>query len=181
VQKRVGTRRARIAVLVPAFALLGVLAHVAGATSPPDHQITLCHATDSYTNPYVVITVDVASVRFAGHEGHDGPIFFPAIAKHTKWGDIIPPASNDGTRAVTPKNWSVEGQSIWADGCSATGPVTTTSVGATTTTSGGQDTTTTNEPTTTTGPGEVTTTTDDQGPGDTTTTEPITTTTIGDS
>jgi hypothetical protein len=100
VQKRVGTRRARIAVLVPALVLLGVLAHVAGATSPPDHQITLCHATDSYTNPYVVITVDVASVRFAGHEGHDGPIFFPAIAKHTKWGDIIPPASNDGTRAV---------------------------------------------------------------------------------
>jgi hypothetical protein len=165
VQKRVGTRRARIAVLVPALVLLGVLAHVAGATSPPDHQITLCHATDSYTNPYVVITVDVASVRFAGHEGHDGPIFFPAIAKHTKWGDIIPPASNDGTRAVTPKNWSAEGQSIWADGCAATAPVSTT----------------TNEPTTTTGPGEVTTTTDAPGPGDTTTTEPATTTTLSDS
>jgi hypothetical protein len=153
------------AVALAAAASLGVFAHVAGATSPPDHKITICHATDSYTNPYVVITVDVASVRFSGHQGHDGPIFFPAIPKHTKWGDIIPPTSNDGTRAVTPKNWSVEGQSIWADGCSASGPVTTT----------------TNEPTTTTGPGAVTTTTDDQGPGDTTTTEPITTTTIGDS
>ena len=60
-----------------------MFAHVAGATKPPDHKITICHRTDSYTNPYVVITVDVASVHFAGHQTHDGPIFFPEIPKHT--------------------------------------------------------------------------------------------------
>ena len=147
--KRVGTRRARIIVVVLALGIFGIFAHVAGATDSPDHQITICHATSSYTNPYVVITVDVASTQLAGHEGHDGPVFFTAIAKHTDWGDIIPPTSNGGTIAVTPKNWSAQGQSIWANGCGATGPVTTTAVGATTTT-GGEATTTTTELVTTT-------------------------------
>jgi hypothetical protein len=190
VHKRVGTRRARITIVVLALGIFGIFAHVAGATSSPDHEITICHATGSYSNPYVVITVDVASTQLAGHVGHDGPVFFTAIAKHTDWGDIIPPTSNGGTIAVTPKNWSAQGQSIWANGCGATGPVTTTAVGVTTTT-GGPATTTTNEATTTTtaepettttGPGEPTTTTSvpDAG-GSTTTTELATTTTVGDS
>jgi hypothetical protein len=71
--------------------LAGVLALVlagfgvtgAGATKPnPEHKVTLCHRTGSYSNPYVEITPDVASVLHEGHDGHNGPIFFPAIPKH---------------------------------------------------------------------------------------------------
>ena len=163
---RRGSRRALIVLAVPllAFVAFAVFATTASATKPPDHKITICHATDSYTNPYVVITVDVASVQFAGHQGHDGPIFFPDIPKHEKWGDIIPPTSNDGTRPVTPKNWTPLGQSIWANGCRVPSAVTTTVPRETTTTPGGA---------TTTAPGETTTI-----PGGATTTAPGETTTI---
>jgi LPXTG-motif cell wall-anchored protein len=123
------------AVPLLAFVAFGIFATTAGATKPPDHKITICHATDSYTNPYVVITVDVASAQFAGHQGHDGPIFYPDIPKHEKWGDIIPPTSDDGTRAVTPKNWTPEGQSIWANGCQLPSEVTTTAPPLSTTSS----------------------------------------------
>ena len=190
VSDRLGARRTGIVgvIALMAAASLGVFAHVAGATKPPDHKITICHATDSYTNPYVVITVDVASVHFAGHEGHDGPIFFPEIPKHTKWGDIIPPTSNDGTRAVTPKNWTAEGQAILENGCQAPGVATTTTSSSTTTTipSGtsttqGPTSTTTVAPTTTTTVGATTTTTapgtTTTNPQETTTSAPSTTTT----
>jgi hypothetical protein len=58
--------------------------------SNPQHKVTLCHATASYSNPYTVIEVDVASVQFEGHDGHNGPIFFPEIPKDEQWGDVIP-------------------------------------------------------------------------------------------
>ena len=167
---RRGSRRALIVLAVPqlAFVAFAVFATTASATKPPDHKITICHATDSYTNPYVVITVDVASVQFAGHQGHDGPIFFPDIPKHEKWGDIIPPTSNDGTRPVTPKNWTPLGQSIWANGCRVPSAVTTTVPRETTTTPGGATTTAPGE--TTTIPGGATTT----APGGSTTMPPTT-------
>jgi len=45
------------------------------ATKPgsgPDegHKITICHVTNSATNPYVVITIDVAAWHSDGEEGH---------------------------------------------------------------------------------------------------------------
>src|SRR5215468_2094575 len=74
------------------FVLFGIAPTAANATKPnPEHKVTLCHATDSHSNPYVRITVDVAAVLHNGHDGHNGPVFYPAIPKHTKWGDIIPP------------------------------------------------------------------------------------------
>ena len=59
------------AIICGALLLLGVLLPIrADATQPnPEHKIVLCHATDSYTNPYVRIEVDIASVQFEGHDG----------------------------------------------------------------------------------------------------------------
>jgi LPXTG-motif cell wall-anchored protein len=119
--------------------LLGMLLVVVGvflpssahATQPnPEHKVTLCHATHSYSNPYVVINVDIASVLFHGHDGHDGPVFYAEIPKHHKWGDIIPPFNYGPGKQYAGKNWS-EGQAIWNADCQST-PSTPTTTGSTT-------------------------------------------------
>jgi len=142
-------------IFVGMFAIvLGLLgASVAGATQPdPEHTITLCHRTDSYSNPYVTESVDVASPLFVGHDGHDGPVFFAAIPKGTQWGDIIPAFDFGPGDQYAGKNVTTEGLAILANDCTAPDAVTTT----TTTTTQPDETTTTT--TTTTPPEESTTT-----------------------
>jgi hypothetical protein len=150
------------------FILFGIAPSAANATQPnPEHKVTLCHATDSYSNPYVEINVDVASVLHNGHDGHNGPIFFPAIPKHTKWGDIIPPFDFGPGEVYGGKNWTSEGIAILNAGCNApTTPTTTSSVPETTTvgpttstTIAGETTTSTSSPPPPPPPGESTTTT----------------------
>lgn len=51
-----------------------ILCSPANATKPnPDHKVTLCHRTGSATNPYVVITTDIASDGYVkgGHNEHE--------------------------------------------------------------------------------------------------------------
>lgn len=61
--------------------LLGATASMASATKgDPDHKVTICHATASRSNPYVIITVDVASI--VGDSGHG--------SSGVNEGDIIP-------------------------------------------------------------------------------------------
>lgn len=150
VEKTSRRRARRTGALAVASIGLGLVALVAAATgaqaTPPgedgDHKVMLCHATDSYTNPYVVIEVDYASVQFEGHDGHDGPVFAPSLPKHTKWGDIIPPIEDDGEEIYPGKNWDA-GAGIWESNCELPFLPTTTTVAPTTTTTAAPTTTTT--------------------------------------
>jgi hypothetical protein len=59
------------------------------------NKVDICHATASNTNPYITNQPD-KSGDVAGHDGHNGPIWFSGIT--VAWGDIIPPfdyQSND--------------------------------------------------------------------------------------
>ena len=78
-------RTALLSALV--LGVVGTSASMASATKPdPDHKVTICHATASATNPYVVITVDIASIVGDSGHGHSG----------VNVGDIIPPFAMDG-------------------------------------------------------------------------------------
>lgn len=62
-------------------------ASAAFATAGNGDNITFCHATSSFTNPYVVITTDPDSIIQKGHGDHTGAVF---NGTDKDWGDIIP-------------------------------------------------------------------------------------------
>jgi hypothetical protein len=134
----------RLSLVLAASAALALsmayLVRPALATQPdPNHKVTICHRTNSVTNPYVIITVDEASVD--GDEGNDkgqgdhllehlGPVWdantaYPPPHNGDQWGDIIPPFYEDG---VTPTgysslNWNAAGQALFRNGCNFPGEV----------------------------------------------------------
>ena len=137
-----------------AIVLAGLGVPIAGATQPnPEHKITLCHRTASRTNPYVTESVDVASELFAGHDGHNGPVFSPDLPEHEEWGDIIPAFDFGPGEQYAGKNLSTAGQAILDNGCVLPDTTTTTSTipeeSTTTSTSPPNGTTTSSEGTTT--------------------------------
>src|SRR5688500_12085362 len=85
--------------------VLGTILGVAGAATPAsaDHngiQVTICHATSSNAQPYVLTTTDESSVDGIGpgHGDHFlehvGPVWDPTLkAQKIVWGDIIPPVA----------------------------------------------------------------------------------------
>src|SRR4051812_11685634 len=94
---------------------------VAGAAPA---SVTLCHATASTTNPYVVITVAPNSIKnrifgVNGHATHLGPIFDPAGGKsQLTWGDIIPAFDwGNPVRHFGGLNITGLGGGILANGC----------------------------------------------------------------
>jgi hypothetical protein len=103
--------------VVAGLAIVGVLGAwmpMAAATKgDPDHKVTICHATASAKNPYVVISVDR-----------------PARGDHYRHrrsgvneGDIIPPFDIAG-HVYAGNNWDAAHQAIFAADC-GTPPSTT--------------------------------------------------------
>lgn len=87
-------------------------------------KVTICHRTNSASNPYTRNTVDQSSVDGQGGNGdhfeeHKGPLASSeAVAQSLKdsktdWGDIIPPVqgAHDGL------NWTAEGQAMFNNDC----------------------------------------------------------------
>ena len=125
------------AIAAIALSMLYVILPVTATQPDPLHMVTICHRTNSVTNPYVIITVDEASVDGdAGNDNgkgdhlleHQGPVFDvnnPPPPPHNgdQWGDIIPPFYSDGvTLTGYPSlNWDAAGQAIFANGCNIPG------------------------------------------------------------
>lgn len=89
--------------------------------NPHNDKVTICHRTDSVTNPYNQITVDADAADGSGqndHSHHTGPVATSqAVAQalknaHIKWGDIIPPHDN-----YAGLNWTTGGQGVYNNGC----------------------------------------------------------------
>ena len=113
-----------VAVASPASAAAG-LGNPNNPNSPGqsgEHKITICHRTNSTTNPYVTITVDQdAADGDAGNDKgqgdhykeHLGPVWNSSMPNGGDWGDIIPPIADvHGGR-----NWDAAGQAIYNNGC----------------------------------------------------------------
>ncbi len=84
-------------------------------------KVTICHRTNSVTNPYVRITVSTSSVTnpaghmehdeiYSGHHVFDSTVAYPNNKKD--WGDIIP-ADPTGKNRWQALNWTALGQSIY--------------------------------------------------------------------
>ena len=124
-----------------ALVLGGFGASVAAAPQE-DHKVTICHRTDSVTNPYVQESVDVDSADGntgndngqGDHSEHTGPVATSETVaqalkdNHENWGDIIPQHDN-----YAGLNWTAEGQAVYNNGCNYATPTTTENPGTTTT------------------------------------------------
>jgi hypothetical protein len=75
-------------------------------------KVTICHRTNSRTNPYNQISVS-ESAAINAHADHTGPIFSPDLPPGADWGDIIPPLPPSLPNG---RNWP-GGEAILANGC----------------------------------------------------------------
>lgn len=84
------------------------------------HKFTICHATNSTKNPYVMITVDYHSFVKKGHDGHEGAV--PTSTSDLKtmkenkqrWGDVIPAVPEHNYAG---SNWTASGKALLDNKC----------------------------------------------------------------
>jgi hypothetical protein len=127
----VKSKRSVLGVLAAAaLASTTLVALAPAASGDPSANVTICHRTNSNTNPYVQITVDESAVDGLGggsdHLGaHTGPVWDPTLkADHIKWGDIIPPFDTNNVQRPDPTliaNWPA-GEAIFENGCKPVTP-----------------------------------------------------------
>jgi hypothetical protein len=122
--------------LLLAFGSVGIAAAgpSTGTCPPMSHpqgnncKVTICHRTDSVTNPYVSPDVDISAANgntLGDHFSvHTGPVATSQQVAQSlkdngqKWGDIIPPVEG-----VEPgQNWTPEGIAIYNNGCNYVTP-----------------------------------------------------------
>jgi LPXTG-motif cell wall-anchored protein len=117
-------RRGVVLASAAAVLLLGnaglALAMTQSDANVDPNKVTICHATDSDTNPYIV-EEPAKDGDVSGHGGHVGPLWGPDLKDaHIVWGDIIPafdyPDGNGGTAHYPGLNWPA-GQATLAHGC----------------------------------------------------------------
>lgn len=123
--------------IVTGASLIALQAVVPATASAKTHivdpqKVTICHRTDSVTNPYVRETVSSSSVD--GNSGNDngkgdhllehtGPVFQKGFTHNDTWGDIIPSFDTKGKSYDSPQtslNWNSAGQAIWNNKCKLT-------------------------------------------------------------
>lgn len=120
--------RISLALLVAVFAngflpTMAAYAYTPPSPTEPVNKITICHATNSDTNPYTVNTPNADAVGVGGgngdHATHTGPVWNPTLKdQQISWGDIIPPFTDEQGRSFDGLNWDVAGQAIYANDCS---------------------------------------------------------------
>ena len=92
----------RLAIAASALAAMGLLATPALGAGD---QVSICHATASATNPFVLIHPAAAGVL----DGH---------LAHQDERDVVPPFTYEGV--TYSQNWNDEGQALFANGCEVT-------------------------------------------------------------
>jgi hypothetical protein len=100
-------RSRRMAALILAGSILAAVPALGSASSGlgPTTHVTICHATGSRTNPYVMISPSVAGIV----NGH---------LKHQDHRDVVPPFTFRGQ--TYSQNWTSAGQSFLAGMCVGT-------------------------------------------------------------
>lgn len=115
--------------LVLAFAsLIGLVQtqQTSAVSVDNEDKVTICHRTNSTSNPYNQNDVALDSVNGDGgndngngdHSKHLGPVWdantnYPAPHNGDQWGDIIPPVPGRPNGL----NWTAAGQAIYNNGC----------------------------------------------------------------
>jgi len=89
-------------VMIGALVVAAPSASMAAMAGP--EKVTICHATGSASNPYVQITVSENAVPEGRGHNRDG---------HQNGEDILRPGPYDQDG----RNWDVDGQTIYDDGC----------------------------------------------------------------
>ncbi|MEX0755599.1 MAG: hypothetical protein WD556_10875 [Actinomycetota bacterium] len=123
-----------IATIAMMGAVLVVAAGPASAGAIEEHKVTLCHATNAATNPYVKVTVDVHSAGQSkglpkgGHDSHDEAVVPADFAEAQQlkadgimWGDVIPAYNFAGFDPYPGLNLDANGIALLENDCQLPG------------------------------------------------------------